>query len=405
MRMHNPGIDRSRISPEFLQQLVTPIEDVYDAIQRDLVVNIAKKLNIGAALQGDAPFSVSWMSYMLQQIGGLSREHIAIISSYSGSVSKAVQKAVRTAVARSIEAVEPDLVKAVEDPGYVPAVSETTQRIMDAYEAQAIDRCNLVNTVMLESSVREYETMVRDVERRYAAAQKVLNAETGSVVTGAKAANRALRDAVTRMADHGIPGFVDRRGREWTPQAYIEMDMRTTAANVAREAAMRRNEDYGNHLIFVSSHPGARPLCEPWQGHVLSTDGTSGTAKDANGVQHDFIPLESTSYGQPAGLFGINCGHMSFPFVAGRTTINWPEYDHEETVRLYRESQEQRYMEREIRGHRLKADALAAAGDADGAKEYRRRARVATAELRDWCVDHQRDFYPERTRIVRPAGR
>ena len=128
-------------------------------------------------------------------------------------------------------------------------------------------------------------------------------------------------------------------------------------------------------------------------------------AKDANGVQHDFIPLEATSYGQPAGLFGINCGHMSFPFVAGRTTINWPEYDHEETVRLYRESQEQRYMEREIRGHRLKADALAAAGDADGAKEYRRRARVATAELRDWCVDHQRDFYPERTRIVRPAGR
>ena len=50
------------------------------------------------------------------------------------------------------------------------------------------------------------------------------------------------------------------------------------------------------------------------------------------------------------------------------------DISHEENERLYKESQQQRYMERKIRAQKTKADALAAAGDAAGARAARARA-------------------------------
>jgi hypothetical protein len=218
---------------------------------------------------------------------------------------------------------------------------------------------------------------------------------------GTKSRQQAVRAAVKRMATNGLTGYTDAAGRNWSAQAYVQMDIQSTAANAAREAVTQRNAEYGNNLISVSAHPGARPKCYPYQGKVYSTDGTSGEVEDLNGRKIKYTPLTDTSYGEPDGLFGINCHHMPSPFLPGLSLLrNKPEPKASNDER-YKLTQEQRYMERKVRAYKTQADALAAAEDAEGAKLMRKRARIASAELRDWCETNDLDYYPERVRVIR----
>ena len=62
----------------------------------------------------------------------------------------------------------------------------------------------------------------------------------------------------------------------------MAMDIRTTLFNTSRAAIWERNQQYGNDLYQVSTHNGARPLCYPWQGKVISTSGRTGMGLTAH---------------------------------------------------------------------------------------------------------------------------
>ena len=136
------------------------------------------------------------------------------------------------------------------------------------------------------------------------ATQQILNTQTGRVVTGVASRRDALREALGKIQKEGITGFYDRAGRKWTPEAYVNMDVRTTVHNTAIESVRLRQEAYGVKIFRVSSHSGARPLCYPYQGKYYSWDGSSGTFTDGLGKRHRYKGINSTSYGEPAGLFG-----------------------------------------------------------------------------------------------------
>ena len=87
--------------------------------------------------------------------------------------------------------------------------------------------------------------------------------------------------------------------------------------------------------------------------------------------------------------------------IAGMSVVRKLDISHEENERLYRESQQQRTMERKVQAQKTKADALAAAGDAAGAKAARARAREMNRELKSWCAEKGRAYYPERVRVTR----
>lgn len=402
--MINPGIDRNRISPEFLMHLSDPLEALYESLERDLIINIARRFR--AVPKGMQTGTDAWRLYMLEQIGGLTRQNMLRIAALTGDAANGTVQALEQAIGAALNMAEPGLQAMTNRPDYVPARSDTARRVMEHLSAQAIDRLNMVNTTMLNTSLDAYRDAVGDVtaavqkyESKLADAQQTLNTAAGQTAMGTQSRKTAVWDAVRRMASNGLTGFYDRSGRRWSAQAYVQMDVRTTAANAAREAVMARNADYGNNLIMVSSHPGARPLCAPYQGKVYSTDGTSGTVEDLKGRKVQYTPLSATSYGEPGGLFGINCGHMPSPFIPGQSINRAAEYDPDDTKRLYAESQMQRQMERKIRALKTEAAAVKAAGG-DASKETKA-ARQATAELQAWCEANNRDFYPERVQIVR----
>lgn len=403
--MPNPGLDLFRVTPQYMDEVSGPVVDVYDEIVSRLMLNTVKHFAGGTARSGDMiPGSERWRAWMLARLGALSAENYRIMAEMAGDVSGLTEQALRRSIGDALKLADKELAAKVNAPGYVPSIDEAMQRTLDSYEAQALNRLNLVNTVMLNSSLQQYSQLVNDTAdyaQQLAQAQGALNVATGEVIVGTESYWGGVRHAVHDMAAAELTGFRDRKGREWTAQSYVAMDIRTTTAQAAREAVMRRNEDYGNNLIMVSSHAGARPGCEPHQGAIYSTDGSSGTVEDLNGKKLHYKPLSSTSYGEAAGLFGINCGHFSAPFIPGASVLRWPKYDKAESERLYAESQQQRYMERKVKAAKREAAMLEEAGDMEGAKAARKVARERNAELKDWCEDNGRSYYPDKVQIIR----
>ncbi len=210
-----------------------------------------------------------------------------------------------------------------------------------------------------------------------------------STVMGAESRQEAVRKCIREFNSKGIPAFVDAAGREWSPEAYINMDIRTTVSNTANAAQDARCDDYGIDLIAVSSHPGARPKCAKDQGKVYSRSNKSGIAHDGNGKEIHYEPLSSTSYGEPDGLFGINCRHKKYPFIDGVNFQRYFPYDKEENDKRYKEIQEQRRLERKARNTKREADMLNEIGDTEGAKAARAKLKEQQKAYRTCCDEHE----------------
>lgn len=375
-------------------KLAEPLQKVYQDVTDQVLENIARHFNTGKALA-----TTEWQMKKLAELGQVQRETIRIIARGTGQNEEMIRIALQDAISDAMKDVEPALKEAaaagmLQDGGELIA-SESVQRIFDTYLAQAKEATNLVNTVMLESGLNAFRLVVSDVVRweqqvttaaQTAAAQEILNSETGKVITGVSSRQEALKRAIKRLADNGLTGFVDRGGHNWTPEAYVNMDIRTTAGNVATQAVFARNEDYGNDLVWVPVKAAARPLCYPWQGKLISTSNRTGTVKDARGEDVEIIPLNRTSYGEPAGLWGINCGHTPpNPFIPGRSLIRGEVPGEKKNEKEYAESQQQRDIERKIRYAKREAATLKAVGldtsDADAkVKRYQADMRAFIEE-------------------------
>ena len=144
---------------------------------------------------------------------------------------------------------------------------------------------------------------------------------------------------------------------------------------------------------------GARPRCAPFQGRIYSRDGTSGKTTDGAGREIEYIPLTQTSYGEPAGLFGINCGHQQYPFIPGVNVQRYFPYDEEKNAEVYKETQKQRAMERQIRAQKRECMMLQEAGDEEGLKEASKKLRQYKTQYKDYSKEHGLYTHNERTQV------
>ena len=284
-------------------------------------------------------------------------------------------------------------------------ISEGVKNVTNSFRKQATSDLNTVNTVMQYRAGSSYTALVN---RIYDTAKEtelhgVLGKHAFSVASGAESRQAAVRKCIQEFAEKGIPAFVDKSGREWSPEAYISMDIRTTVNNTANAAQDACCDRYGLDLFLVDSHMGARPLCAPYQGRLISRSNRSGIAHDGDGNEIPFIPLSSTSYGQAAGLFGINCGHHKLPFADGVNFQSYFPYDEKENAERYKEFQKQREMERKIRKTSREADMLKEAGDEEGAKAARKRLAEQRKAYKEYSSSHGLKPHNDRTSVVKMA--
>ena len=373
------------LSKEFIDTVSYPITQLYMASENRLLLKIAERLKTATG-----GFEVTkWNIKKLSDMGGLNRDAVKEIASTSKKAKKLLGSVLHEVAKKSLSV---DGVDSEETQG----VLQTIQ----ALQAQAESHLNIVNTTMLAGVQNQYGEIVSrlDVERDI-----ILNNATMDLVTGQKAFHQAVGTAVKQLADAGINAYVDKAGREWTPEAYVSMDLRTTSAKTARQVVESQGRDYGLDVILVSSHAGARPKCEPYQGKCYSMSGRYGTIKDAHGKEWEFEPIQNTSYGEPDGLFGINCGH-SFRYIEEGSFVNRErqvetEEQKAENRKQYAQSQEQRSIERDIRGYKREAELYDRCGLDDLKAEAEGKAREARSEYRAFCEDTGRTPRWDRTQI------
>ena len=158
--------------------------------------------------------------------------------------------------------------------------------------------------------------------------------------------------------------------------------------NTSRAAIWERADDYGCDTYQVSSHNGARPLCYPWQGKVISRSDWTGEVEDLDGNKVQVYAQSETSYGQAAGLFGVNCKHYPMTFIPGFSTLKGEPQDPEENEKAYEESQQQRALERKLREEKRDLEVMKAQGADEAAiKAQKQKVAKASSDIDDFCEE------------------
>ena len=384
-----------------------PVIDVYTAMEHDLMVAVAAQI----AKDGFVSAASKWRMQKLAEAGELNRTAVNIIASYTGIQSDVLTEAITSAAYDVIDNIEPALQSAARD-GVISdaavSASASAKRVISTYHKQAKSDLNLVNTVMRYKAKEAYVDLVNktydavnaieDVSNR----QELLNTlgkHTMSAVTGAESRSAAVRRCIQEFNAKGIPAFVDAAGRQWSPEAYVNMDIKTTVSNVAHAAQDARCDEYGIDLIEVSSHKGARPKCAPYQGRIFSRSNKSGTAHDGSGREIQYSPLSETSYGEPDGLFGINCHHKKYPFIDGVNFRRYFPYEKDENDAYYAALQKQRQLERRIREQKREIDMLKEVGDDEGIKAARAKLREQQAKYKEFSEKNDLAMRKSRTAV------
>ena len=397
--------------PTFLDNMSWEMAEVYGAITDQILINLARHFPFYDAGDPLPKSAFEYQAAMLAQMGQVSKETIQIIRNGLSDADLALQGVLEQAIMDAVKTAEPELFEAVKKgvltPETMPAVVAPNQmRAFQLYYQQASDKLNLVNTVMLESTKSAYQQTISDVVNEIDIADRMnrtqiaLDVATGETITGVSTWNQALRHATDRLKEGGVVGFVDHGGHQWSAEAYVAMDIRTTVFNTGRAATWEVNQDFGNDLYLVSSHSGARPLCFPWQNKVISSTDNARIVYDLDGNEIEVIAQSATSYGEAAGLFGINCRHYPTPFIPGVSVADGKPQDKEENDKVYAESQEQRRLERKLREE--KRDLLMAkaqgASDEEIAK-LQEKTRTSSQEIDDFCKSTGRARHRDREAV------
>lgn len=384
------------MNPASIDAMSWEMAEVYGAITDQIVINLAHYFPYLSAGKHPPKSMFDYQAAMLAQMGKINAQTMQIIRNNLSDADRALSASLETAIADAIKDSEPALYRGAKagifKPPTKPVLSANQTRAFGLYYKQAADKLNLVNTVMLESTQSAYMQTVSNVISEYEILERLnrtqiaLDVAAGETITGVSSWNTAVRHATQRMKDGGITGFIDHAGRHWDAETYVAMDIRTTMYNSGRAAVWETNEGFGNDLYIVSYHNGARPLCYDWQNKVISANNVSRDVADLDGnVVHVYAQNETT-YGEPAGLFGINCKHYPSPFVPGVSAVRGQVQDKAENDKQYAESQKQRALERNLREQKRDLEMMKAQGaDEDIIRAQREKVRAASKEIDDFC--------------------
>lgn len=364
-----------------LDELQEQIERLYIDMENELLLNIAKKLSVGKPMEIDKwdeannqPLYGSgnvneWQLQRLKELDGLNEENAKIIAKYSGKTVEEVEKVFdrareigmtrdETIISEGVKlGILNEIDPIAEDLAVKGILGHAIESVLTTFNSQ--------NNSLLVSAGDEYRNIVNRVSTQ--------------VLAGIKTTNKAMQEAVTQLAEKGLTGFTARNGAQWSPEAYTKMVIRSNTQNTINSIQDERIKMSGGDYIEVSSHLGARPLCSQDQGQVFSLSGNTGSIQDLHGKGIKVRAWSSSTYGKPAGIFGINCGHSRYMFVPGLSIKRDVDFTKEENDGAYIEKQRQRQFERTIRNKKREIAMLKQTGAEDS---YIRRKQNSLSNTR-----------------------
>jgi hypothetical protein len=325
------------------------IERLAYELETELIKAIAK------SLAGNA----DWKLYKLAQFN---QKALAIVNRFRARMLSGVDKEMEGAVAKLLAEI-----------GGV-SMSPGMKEIVTRWAASAKSSVNLAMAKMAESAGASYVF--------------ALNKASMALITAESTRKEALKRAIGEL--HSLTAFVDDAGRQWSPEGYISTVMRSNMGRAVNASQMQAAADLNTDLVEVTAHAGARPKCAPYQSRVLSITGNTP----------GYPALSSTSYGEPDGLLGINCGHRLIPFIPGVSKRSPKlKLTAKENKRIYEQSQQQRGLERSIRAAKREQAKWDAAGDKEMAQQWGAKVKDRQAKMRSFIKDTGRTRRGDREQI------
>ena len=339
------------LDPEYLERAGDLVCGVYSDMEADMCDVLVRAMLAGDISEWRAQTALALLAQ------GQAPQLRMVLERYRGRINKAVRDEVEAALERS-DAHDLAIVKRALG---VELPKVTTQQV-----------AGVVYTVcqMLERDNVDLMSGARDAfyrESSWAVTQ---------VASGLMSPDEAVRQATRRLARGGIemvqyrdPTTGDKTVRNHVDVA-VRRHIRSQLQQACAERTMQVCELTGCEFVEVSSHYGARPSHQEWEGRVYSLKGR--VTVDGK-TYEDFG--EGTGYygtGPYAALgdrlCGVNCRHHWGPWFPGLPRAYHPNPQHpsgKSNAEIYDLTQKQRALERGIRDTKRELKAAEAAYEAD----------------------------------------
>ena len=389
------------IGNEYYQNISEPIIDVYAQIETDLLENIAKKLGKGTPIIEEIEESknleliVDWKNELLAESETLIKENAKIISKLSEQSKNQIPTIFKDSAMSQTKGTEAQFQGAIE-------AGFPLNQIDPIEDSAAVKR-------ILESAINATKTTFSGVEvtmlrQATIAYTQTINELSAQVLSGTKSASKALGQAITKLSDDGITAFINSAGSKMSGEAYSALVMRANTKNTVTAIQEARAIEYGNDYIEINAYSGARPKCTIDQGLIYSISGSSKAIEDLDGNKIPVIPWGNSSFGEPDGILGINCGHQRFDFIPGYSTQDKEKINQRENTREYKEKQLQRKYERDIRTAKREKSMLISSG-APAGNIQKAQSKISRRQeiMRGFIDETDRTRRPARERIGIPG--
>ncbi|CAL9313899.1 phage minor capsid protein [Streptomyces sp. SudanB91_2054] len=326
------------VSPETAEDLAAAVSSLYEQAELALIERITRAL----ASDLDSPL---WAELKLAALGNLRTAIDEIIAVLEADATGAMHQAVADAYERGQQAAIAELGAVATGQALAAAEALPTAAVVDRLASALVGETAPVYARILRTGMDVYRQVIAE-----ASAAPVLGAQTRR-----QAASRAL----AKFADRGVTGFVDSRGRAWNLTSYVEMATRSAVGRAAVQAHTDRLAAAGVELVVVSDAPEECPRCKPWEGKVLRREGPSGAGvvemehatEDGRTVR--VRVAGSLQEARSKGLMHPNCRHTVSIYLPGLTRPSGPKRDRSRAT--YEQSQQQRYLERQVRAWKRRA--------------------------------------------------
>lgn len=304
----------ANIDKDINEALMNDVLKIYSAAEDKMLKAVAKRVARGIKSEG-------WNETKLKDTQALRREIESVLNNTRklsrSIISKGIIEAYKSAKVRGSnrKGIHKTVLDELDIPMNLKMLVLATNDLLDNASFQVLRKANdAYQRVMANASTG----LLAGVDTRIQASQKMLN----------------------EYASKGITTFVDKAGRNWDLGSYAEMCARTVGSHAALQGHIDRQLEVGEDLMKVSSIGTTCPICQRWQGVVLSISGNSPK-------------YHSIEEAKASGLFHPNCKHtlvMHIPDLDGEGKIE-PDPVNHTTVSSVRNSliEQQRSNERHIR--------------------------------------------------------
>lgn len=318
--------------PDYLDKLPESLVTLFQQAEEDILEDMARRI----LKTGKLTDSAQWQVWRLEQLGEekeFIRYHLQRLTGKTqGEINALFQEAGAQALYYD------DLIyKAF---GLTPGKINDTPALLNLLNSGAMQ----TNRTFQNLTATTANTATQQFER-------ALDRAWIQISSGGFDYKTAIQRAIKDLARSGIQSIVYPSGHTDSLDVAVRRAVLTGVNQTAAKLSEARAEEMGCDLVETTAHPGARPSHALWQGQIFSRSG-----------KHPKYPdfVSSTGYGTGPGLCGWNCRHSFFPFFEGLSESAYPrsklrEYEEKtvtyngKTLSYYDATQQQRYIERQIR--------------------------------------------------------